>query len=83
MQARRFIRGYGRSPGKTVGSVVCTNLTSQKAYCGVDTAEVSQTVMYCIVSCSCSQCHHFMHRLSEAKVDGLCRSISNPSQKMS
>ena len=70
MQARRFIRGYGRSPGKTVGSVLCTDLASQTSYSGIDTAEVTLIVLYCIVCCICSKSHWFTYPLSAAKVNG-------------
>mmetsp|Transcript_15214 Transcript_15214/g.27372 ORF Transcript_15214/g.27372 Transcript_15214/m.27372 type:complete len:262 (+) Transcript_15214:18-803(+) len=39
-QAREFIRGYGRSPPQTVGSVVVTDVRSGKRWHRVDTAKI-------------------------------------------
>lgn len=42
-EARVFIRGYGRAPASTVGSVLCTNLATGARVEGLDIAEVSQS----------------------------------------
>lgn len=39
-QAWEFIRGYGRGPAQTVGSVICTNLWNNKSVEELDIAEV-------------------------------------------
>ncbi|GAQ90937.1 putative tropinone reductase [Klebsormidium nitens] len=39
-EARLFIEGYGRSPASTVGSVLVTNLRTQKRYGGFDSTEI-------------------------------------------
>ncbi|KAL2612868.1 hypothetical protein R1flu_024560 [Riccia fluitans] len=39
-EARRFIEGYSRSPAKTVGAVLVTNLSTGVSKGGVDTAEI-------------------------------------------
>eukprot|EP00898_Chlorokybus_atmophyticus_P001343 jgi/Chlat1/2209/Chrsp17S00164 len=39
-EARRFIAGYARSPARTVGSVVVTNLGNGLRAEGIDTAEI-------------------------------------------
>ncbi|BBN17130.1 hypothetical protein MPTK1_7g12230 [Marchantia polymorpha subsp. ruderalis] len=39
-EARRFIEGYSRSPARTVGAVLVTNLSTGVSKGGVDTAEI-------------------------------------------
>ncbi len=39
-EARRFISGYARSPASTVGSIVCTDLSTGKTVEGVDVATI-------------------------------------------
>ncbi|OAE22777.1 hypothetical protein AXG93_2035s1610 [Marchantia polymorpha subsp. ruderalis] len=41
-EARRFIEGYSRSPARTVGAVLVTNLSTGVSKGGVDTAEIEE-----------------------------------------
>ena len=39
-EARKFIKGYGRSPAQTIGSVACTNLDTGKRFHAIDIATI-------------------------------------------
>lgn len=39
-ECRQFIRGYGQHPARTVGSVVCTNLSSGRSVESVDVSSI-------------------------------------------
>ena len=42
-EARAFIHGYGRAPACTVGSILCTNLSTGQTFEGVDTTHIHFT----------------------------------------